>query len=48
MTIDMNWKKNKKEIGKKHDNLIGMIKIKGINPRIQLKIINIIINTAVE
>ncbi len=43
--MHMNWKKHKKEIGKKHDNLIG---IKGIDPRVQLKIINIVINTAVE
>ncbi len=48
MTMDMNWKKHKKETGRKHDNLLGITGIGGIDPRVQLKIINMVINTAVE
>ncbi len=48
MTLDRNWKKHKEEIAKKHTNLIGMAGIKGIDPRIQFKIVNLVLNTAVE
>ncbi len=48
MTMNMNWKKHKKKIGKKHDNLLEIAGMRGIDLRIQLKIVTIVINTVVE